>query len=229
MMLEKALHTTVSSGIAIIALFMLTRLMGKKQMAQLNFFDYVVGISIGSIASEYAVVRDIHLAEGLTALVVFTLFSLVLSYVSVKSYRGRKILDGTPSILVENGRLLEANLRKAKITVNDFLEECRQKNFFDIAGIEYAILETSGRLSVLPKSQSRPLTPGDMQVPTAYEGLCTNVIIDGEVIEEHLAAVGRDGAWLKEGLAGYGISGAADVLLAYVDTAGTLRVHGKSI
>ena len=225
---EKILQTAASSVIAIIALFILTRLMGKKQMAQLNFFDYVVGISIGSIASEYAVVRDIHLAEGLTALVVFTLFSLVLSYVSVKSYGGRKILDGTPSILVENGRLLEANLRKAKITVNDFLEECRQKNFFDIAGIEYAILETSGRLSVLPKSQSRPLTPKDMQVPTAYEGLCTNVIIDGEVIEEHLAAIGRDGAWLKEGLAGYGISGTAGVLLAYVDTAGALRVHGKS-
>ena len=226
-MTEKILQTAASSVIAIIALFILTRIMGKKQMAQLNFFDYVVGISIGSIASEYAVVRDIHLAEGLTALVVFTLFSLVLSYVSVKSYRGRKLLDGTPSILVENGRLLEANLRRAKITVNDFLEECRQKDIFDIAAIEYAILETSGRLSVLPKSQNRPLMPKDMQVPTAYEGLCTNVIIDGKIIEEHLAAVGRDAAWLYAGLAGYGIPGAAGVLLAYVDAAGVLRVHGK--
>jgi len=201
--------------------------MGKKQMAQLNFFDYVVGISIGSIASEYAVVRDIHLAEGLTALMVFTLFSLVVSYVSVKSYRGRKILDGSPSILIENGKILELNLKKAKININDLLEECRQKNIFDIAQIEYAILETSGRLSIQPKSQNRQLTPKDMQIPTAYEGLCTNIIIDGKVIKEHLAAINKDITWLQSQLQSHGIKSPQTILLAYVDTTETLRIHTK--
>ena len=91
-MLEKLLHTAVTSAIAIIALFILTRIMGKKQMAQLNFFDYVIGISIGSIATEYAVVRDVRLVEGLTVLVIFTLFSLAFSYIEIKSYKVRKIL-----------------------------------------------------------------------------------------------------------------------------------------
>jgi len=227
-MVEKIIQTAVSSVIAIIALFILARVMGKKQMAQLNFFDYVVGISIGSIASEYAIVRDIHIAEGLTALLVFTLFSLILSYISVKSYKGRKILDGTPSILIENGKIIETNLKKAKININDFLEECRQKDIFDIAQVEFAILETSGRLSVLPKSQNRPLTPKDMQIPAAYEGMCTNIIIDGKVIEEHLVAIGRDMTWLQTQLSNNGITSPIGVLLAYADTAGTLRIHTKS-
>jgi len=226
-MFDKVLQTAISSAIAIIALFILTRLMGKKQMAQLSFFDYVVGISIGSIASEYAVVRTIHVAEGLTALMVFTLFSLVLSYISLKSYKGRKILDGTSTLLIENGKIVETNLQKAKITINDLLEECRLKDIFNIAEIEYAILETSGRLSVQPKSQNRPLTPKDMQIPTQYEGLCTNVVIDGKILEEHLTAIKLDTAWLNTELAKQGITSCKDVLLGYVDTMGILHTHMK--
>jgi len=226
-MLTKIYQTASASAIAIIALFILTRIMGKKQMAQLNFFDYVVGISIGSIASEYAVVRDIDLAEGLTALGVFTLFSMVLSFVSVKSFRGRKILDGTPVILIENGRLLEAGLKKTKLTINDLLEECRQKDIFDMAEIEFAILETSGRLSVLPKAQDRPLKPKDMKVSTTYEGLSTNVIIDGKVIEENLSAINLNKAWLCSELTDRGFIDYKDVLLGYVDTVRKLHVHMK--
>jgi len=228
-MLDKILQTAISSLIAIIALFILTRIMGKKQMAQLNFFDYVVGISIGSIASEYAVVRAIHISEGLTALTVFTLFSIVLSYISMKSYKGRKILDGTPVILIENGKIIETNLKKTKVNINDLLEECRQKDIFDIAEIEFAVLETSGRLSVLPKSQNRPLTPKDMQISTAYEGLCTNVVIDGKIIDEHLTAINLDAEWLNAELAKQWVKGCEDVLLAYVDTTGALHIHMKQV
>jgi len=227
--MQKILQTAVSSVIAIIALFILTRMMGKKQMAQLNFFDYVVGISIGSIASEYAVVRDIHLAEGLTSLVVFTIFSVVLSYISIKSYRWRKILDGTSSILIENGRILEPNLKKAQININDLLEECRQKDIFDIAAVEFAILETSGRLSILPKFPNRPLTPKDMQIPAKYEGLCTNIIIDGRIIKGQLKAINRDTSWLQLELTNKGFNTPADILLAYVNTAGDLHIHPKTV
>jgi uncharacterized membrane protein YcaP (DUF421 family) len=228
-MLEKVLHTAMASAIAIIALFILTRLMGKKQMAQLNFFDYVVGISIGSIASEYAVVRSIHMVEGLTALVIFTLFSLALSFVSVKSYLARRILDGIPFTLIENGRIIEKNLKKANLNINDLLEECRQKNFFDIAEIEFAILETSGRLSVQPKSQSRSLKPKDMQIPTEYEGLCVNVVIDGKVIADNLNALKLDIDWLNQELLNLNITNYTNVLLAYVDSAGILHTHMKNI
>ena len=227
-MLQKASNTAISSIIAIITLFIFTRIMGKKQMAQLNFFDYVIGISIGSIAAEYAIVRAVHFVEGLTALSVFTLFSLVLSSISIKSYKGRKILDGTPEILIENGKIIESNLQKVKININDLLEECRQKNIFDIAEIEFAILETSGRLSLKPRSQNRPLTPKDMQIPTVYEGLCANVVIDGNILEEHLAAIQLDTDWLHAQLAHQGIEDHTAVLLAYVDTTGSLHVHRKN-
>jgi len=225
-MLEKIFQTAISSAIAIAALFILTRIMGKKQMAQLTFFDYVIGISIGSIASEYAVVRNIHPSEGLTALVVFTLFSLALAHISVKSYKGRKILDGVPSIVIENGRIVKSSLQKAKLTVNDLLEECRQKNIFDIAEIEFAILETSGKLSILPKTQNRPLTPKDMQIPTAYQGLCTNVIIDGKILYKHLEAINLTASWLLGELKSQDADYTA-VLLAYVDTSGVLHTHYK--
>ena len=227
-MLDKVLQTAASSFIAIIALFILARIMGKKQMSQLNFFDYVIGITIGSIASEYAVVRNIHPAEGLTALVVVSLFSILFSYISVKSYKGRKILDGIPVILIENGKIIEKNMQKEKLNINDLLEECRQKNIFDIADIEFAILETSGRLSILPKSQNRPLTPRDMQIPTAYEGLCANIVIDGKVIEEHLKAINLDRSWLDKELSKQGIMDCSAILLAYIDTNGVLRTHIKN-
>ena len=221
------MHTAASSAIAITALFILTRIMGKKQMSQLNFFDYVIGITIGSIASEYAIVRDIRLEEGFTAMVVISLFSIVFSFISVKSYKGRKILDGTPVMLIENGKILYKNLKKVKLNINDFLEECRQKDIFDIAHIEFAILETSGRLSIQPKSQNRPLTPKDMQIPTEYEGLCANVIIDGIVIEKHLSAANLDKDWLTMELAAQGITSFDDVLLAYIDVSGVLHTHMK--
>jgi len=226
-MLERIIQTAISSLVAIIALFVFTRIMGKKQMAQLNFFDYVIGISIGSIASEYAVVRTIHVSEGLTALSVFTLFSIVLSHISMKSYKGRKLLDGSPIVLIENGKVIEANLKKTKVNINDLLEECRQKDIFDIANIEFAIMETSGRLSILPKSQNRPLTPKDMNIKTAYEGLCTNVVIDGKVIKENLKAIKKDMEWLNAELAKQGVKRSEDVLLAYVDTYANLHFHMK--
>ena len=121
-------------------------------MSQLTFFDYVVGISIGSIAAEYAIHSDVGAQKGITALVVFTLFSLAVSFICVRSYIGQKLLDGTPTILIENGRFIESGLKRTKLTVNDLLEECRQKDVFDIADIEFAILETSGKLSILLKS-----------------------------------------------------------------------------
>ncbi|MCL2564909.1 MAG: DUF421 domain-containing protein [Defluviitaleaceae bacterium] len=227
-MLDRVLQTVVSSTIAIIALFILARIMGKKQMSQLNFFDYVIGITIGSIASEYAVVRSVHAAEGLTALVVVSLFSILFSYISVKSYRGRKILDGVPVVLIENGKLMEKSILKERLSINDLLEECRQKNIFDIANVEFAILETSGRLSILPKSQNRPLTPKDMKIPTAYEGLCTNVVIDGKVIEKHLSAINLDINWLYTELSNQGVTDCSAVLLAYIDTMGVLHTHIKN-
>jgi len=222
------LQTALSSSVSVCALFILTRLIGKKQMSQLTFFDYVISISIGSIAAEYAIYTDVGAREGITALVVFTMLSFVVSFICIKSYSGRKLLDGTPTMLIEKGKIVEGGLKKTKLTINDLLEECRQKDVFDIANIEYAILETSGKLSVLLKSQHQPLTPQNMRVKTNYQGLCVNVIIDGKAVDEHLRSINLDENWLNAELKKQNFENCTRVLLAYVDNQGKLVVHPKT-
>ena len=228
-MLSSIFQTILNAAIAVSALFILTRIIGRKQMSQLTFFDYIIGISIGSIAADFAIHTTINISDGLAALIVFTLFSICVSFVSVKSYAARKILDGTPQILIENGKIIEIGLKKTKLNINDLLEECRQKDIFDIADIEFAILEASGKLSILKKPQVLPLTPKIANIATDYMGLCANVVIDGKIIDKHLTAINLDKTWLHEELAKQQVATVADVLLAYVDSGGALVVHRKGV
>lgn len=227
-MLHDILSTVLKSLISVSVLFILTRLMGKKQLSQLTFFDYVVGISFGSIAASFAVDPSIDYTRGVTGLVVYALFPIVMSLISLKSCRSRRVLDGRPTILVQNGRLMEESLKRTRLTVNDVLEECRIKNAFDLKEVEFAVLETDGRVSVLLKSQSQPLTPKDMNIGTAYKGLCVNVVIDGEILDDQLRFAGRDREWLFMELGRQGVSDKKDVLLGYIDSGGELVVHIKN-
>ncbi len=222
-------QTIIRSIISVSALFFLARLMGKKQIAQLNFFDYTVGISIGSIAAQGAIDPSISITDELVGLIIFTLFSLILTFVSTKSYTGRKVLDGMPIVLIENGKIIEQGLKKTKLTVNDLLEECRQKDVFNVSDIEFGILETSGKLSVLLKSTKRPLTPKDMNISVNQQGLCTNIIIDGKIIQNHLQLINQDEEWLNIELEKQQIENYSNVLLAYVDDKGTLNIIPKNV
>lgn len=228
-MLAELYRTTIYSVVSVCGLFIITRIMGKKQIAQLTFFDYAIGASIGSIAAQTAVDPAVHYTGGLAGLIIFALFSVLLSWISIKSNSGRNLLDGVPTVLIENGKIIESGLKKNKLTVNDLLEECRQKNVFDLSDIEFAVLETSGKLSILFKASKQPLTPKDMNVPVGYQGMCTNVIIDGEVLNHYLEMIHLDRKWLIAELAKQNIKNYADVLLAYVDNAGTLVVHQKNV
>ena len=228
-MMREISHTALSAMLSVGTLFILTRLIGKKQMASLTFFDFVIGITIGNIAATGAVDETIHYPVWFTGLFICALFSFFISFVSVKSYFGRKLLDGTPTILIENGKIIEKALKSVKLSINDLLEECRQKDVFDIAEIEYAILETSGKLSVLLKSSNQPLTPKDMNMDSVYEGLCANVVIDGKIIDKHLQMINLDQNWLLAELAKRDIKVYTDVLLAYVDSSGNLACHLKNV
>ena len=220
-------HTALQSLLSLTFLFILARLMGKKQVSQLTFFDYVVGISIGSIAADFAVDPSVSDAVGITALIVYAMLPIFFSYLGLRSYTVRKIVDGKPTVLIEHGKILQSNLRKVKLNVNDLLEECRGKNAFNIADVEYAILETNGKLSVQIKAEHQPLTPKDMNIPVPYKGLCLNVIIDGTVLEDKLPLLGKDRAWLEEELKKQGFTDLKGIILAYVDTAGQLCVQLK--
>lgn len=227
-MLEDILNTFFKSIISFAVLFMLTRILGKKQLSQLSFFDYVVGISIGSIAASFAVDSSISFSSGITGLIVYAIFPVLLSFIALKSYRARKLLDGIPTVLIYNGKLIKKNIKKSKMTVNDVLEECRLKNAFDIADVEFAVLETDGLISVQKKSQHQPLTPFDVNIKTPYKGLCINVIIDGHILDDKLQVAGKDRNWLADELLKQNVVSAADVLLGYINNSGDLIIQKQN-
>ena len=219
--------TALKSIISVISLFMLARLMGKKQISQLSFFDYLVGMSIGSIAAVFAIDSSISYYRGVTSLTIYALFPIIMSYISLKSYKARIFLDGTPTILIQNGQIVEHNLVKTKINMNDLLEECRLKNVFDLLEVESAILETNGKVSLQMKASNQPLTPKDIDLTIPYKGLCTNLIIDGDVLFEHLRALKKDSTWLINELKSQNIEDPSNVLLAYLDSNNTIRCYLK--
>lgn len=221
------LSTIIRSLLSFSALFLLARILGKKQIAQLTFFDYVIGISIGSIASECAINPSIDVLAALVGALVFALLSLALSWISAKSFVGRRLLDGVPIVVVEKGNIVERGLKNTKLTINDLLEEFRQQGVFNLADVEVAILETNGGLSVLLKSPKGPVTPEDMNLTVDAKGLCVNVILDGQILHHHLHTLQRDEAWLTQELRKQNVSNPSDVLLASVDHAGALTVHVK--
>ncbi len=181
---------------SIIALFIFTKIMGKKQVSQFNMFDYVLGITIGSVAAEIAVNLEAEFYKGIIVMAVYTIISLIVSFVTNKSIIMRRFLTGVPIVLMENGKLLETGLKKAKYDVNDFLEQARSNGYFDISEIEYALMEPNGKISILPKSKYAPLTPSDLKVKVSYKGLVANLVIDGKIMEENLKEIHKDKKWL---------------------------------
>ncbi len=171
------------SLVSLLVLFLLTKFMGFKQISQLNLFDYIVGISIGSIAAQMAFDPDIPYYATITAMAVYALTEVLISFLTTKSIKLRSFVTGTPVIVIHQGKIIEQNLKKIKYDLNDLLTECRINGFFDISQIECAIMETDGRLSFLPKSELRPVTPKDLGLAPAKEGLVANVILDGNVMQ----------------------------------------------
>lgn len=227
-MINEIYKVSLKSIISVSVLFVLTKIMGKKQISQLTLFDYVVGISIGSIAAELAINDSITYIQGIVSMIIYAIFPILLSIISLKSYLGRKLLDGVPTILIENGKINERCLKKTKMNINDLLEECRLKDVFDIGEIESAILETSGNLSIQLKSINKPLTLKDMNIKSNYEGLCVNLIIDGKILEENLKMIGKDIKWLKTEVYRKWIKNIDDILLAYIDSSDSIKIHLKS-
>lgn len=213
----QVLYIIVLSIASIVELFILCKLMGYRQLSQLSMFDYVNGITIGNIAAEMETSLDDSFVEPMTAMIVYALAALLLSWWSSKSIRARRIISGRPTVLLNNGQLFEKNFRKAKIDLNEFLAQCRINGYFDISQLESAILEENGHISFLPKSGNRPLTPSDMQLTPDRDTLVANIIIDGHIMPKNLKASGKDEKWLNNQLQIYGISDIKDVFLATCD------------
>jgi len=204
------------------AVVIVLRLTGKRQVGQLQPFELVVIIMLSELASIPISNTDVPLVNGLVPIFFLLVAQVVLSYASLKSVKARAVICGTPSVLVANGKIVEKELARLRYDINDLLEQLRAKNFPNLADVEFAILETNGHLSVIPKSQKRPLCPEDLNIPTRYEGLPTTLIIDGRVLEKNLAGINLNTEWLRGELAKFGVRDLKRVLFAALDTGGRL-------
>lgn len=184
------LNIIILSVVSFVVLFILSKLMGFRAIAELSFFDYVVGITIGSVAAEMCTNLDIEWWKGVTAMVVYTLLDVAFIFLSQKSLKARKFISGVPIILIDNGKIIKHNLKKARIELNDLLTFARLAGYFNISDIQFAIMETSGKISFMPIPQERPLCPTDFNFTPEAQSLQVNVIMDGKIVENNLAAVG---------------------------------------
>lgn len=225
--MSEILYIVVLSLGSIIAIFLLTKLMGYRQMSQMSMFDYVNGITMGSIAAEMATSLDTGFEKPLVAMIVYALVSLLLSTVSSKSIKARRMLEGAPLVLLNNGEIYRHNLRKAKIDVSELLVQCRINGYFDISKLQTAILEGNGKISFLQKATDRPLTPADVQLSPQQDYMVANVILDGKVMDENLRHTGKDEKWLLDQIRGQGAKRIEDVLLASCDSNNKLQVYLK--
>lgn len=198
------------------------RVMGKQEIGQLQPFELVIALMIADLAAIPMANTGVPLANGLVPILALLVAQVFLSYAALKSITFRGILCGTPSILVKNGQIVESELKRIRYNINDLLEQLRVKNISNIADVEFAILETGGKLSVIPKSQKRPLMPEDLQIPTKYEGIPMTLIIDGQIINNNLEIINLDENWLSRELAKFGIDNHQKVLFASLDTNGKL-------
>ena len=227
--MNELLDVTVRAVSSLITLFLVTKMLGKKQVSQLSLFDYVIGISIGNFAAEMTINLESSEIHGIWAVVLFGLFAYLINILTMKSIWLRRFFMGTPTVLVQNGKILENNLKKVKFDLNDLLEEVRIDGYFDLSQIEYAIMEANGSLSILPKTEYKTVTIGDMKLKTTKEGLCANVIIDGKIMYNNLSKINKEEKWLNNQLKVKGYGDISKILLATVDINDKLVIYERNI
>ncbi|MBQ9960034.1 MAG: DUF421 domain-containing protein [Oscillospiraceae bacterium] len=221
------LKTLLCALLSIGALFGFSRLLGRRQIAQMSFFDYVNGITIGSVSAELAVCRGEGWQHMLLAMAVYTAVVAAVSLGCNRWIALRRFVEGKPIILMERGKLHERNLAAARLDINELLTMARCEGYYDLSQLEAAVWETNGKVSFLPKSEHRPLTPQDASLPVEAASLCAVVVSDGEVMAQCLQSAGYDVQWLQKQLAALGLR-TADVMLATVDGQGSFTAFAKT-
>lgn len=215
--------------IVLIVLFLIAKMVGKKQVSQLNLFDYIVGITIGSIAADISLDIEKDLIAGLISLFLYGFSAYLISILTLKSIKARRFFTGVPTVLVENSKIIESGLKKTKIDINELLAEARIAGYFDLSEIEYAIMEVNGNISFLPREKEKPVTKKDMKIKCNDGGLTANVIIDSNYMENNMSAIGKDKKWLDQELKIQGHNDYSDILLATVDGNSKLTIYRKNV
>lgn len=221
------LFMVIKGTIAVIYLFFVIKILGKKQISELNIFDYIIGLSLGNIAAEMTVNDDISIIEGLVSMSVYGIFSLFVSFITEKSIWARRLITGEPVVIMEDGKISREQLKKCKIDINDLLQDARESGYFNISEINYAIMEPSGKISFLPKNKYHPITPNDMKLQVSKGGLSANLILDGNIMEENIKTIGHDKEWLLKRLKREGYDNPSKLLLVTCDNKEILTIYKK--
>ncbi|RBP29567.1 MULTISPECIES: DUF421 domain-containing protein [Bacillus] len=207
----------------LIILFAITKWLGKRQISQLSFFEYIAGMTIGDIAAQVSTGLDSKFFHGVFAILIFAVVPFFTGILSLKNKTARDFFEGKSTVLIKDGKILEDNLKKEKYTSDELLELLRGKNAFSIADVEFAVLEPSGELNVLLKKDRQPLTAKDISLKVPNEKEPQTVIMDGNVLDEPLSASGHNRAWLHSELEKLGVV-IENVFLGQVDSYGQLTI-----
>lgn len=216
-------HIIVRSFLFLIVLFILTKVLGKKQISQFTFFEYVSGITIGSIAGEVIMGLDSNMGHGVLAITIFGVITFIVGYISLKSNSFRDFVEGKATIFIKDGKILEDNLKKEQYSTDELGSLLRNKNIFNVADVEFAVLEQTGDLSILLKKELRPLTPKDLGIKVGKDTVPQTVIRDGQIIYDSLASAGKTRKWLDIELDKLNVT-MDNVFFAQVDSYGDLVV-----
>ncbi|MHC0037847.1 DUF421 domain-containing protein [Pseudoneobacillus sp. C159] len=221
--MAESVHIIIRAIVFILFVFIITKVVGKKQISEITFFEYVSGITIGSIAGEVIMGLDSNISHGLIAILIFGVATVIVDLASIKSKKFRDLVEGKSTVLIQGGKIMEDNLKKERFTVDELSELLRRKNVFRVADVEFATLETTGDISVLLKKENRPLTPKDLQMYVPSEKEPCTIIMDGKILNDALAQSGKTRAWLNIELQKLGVT-LSNVFFAQVDAYGQLTV-----
>ena len=209
-----------------ILVLIVMRLMGKRELGQMQPFELVIAIMIADLASVPMADTGIPITNGIIPILALLLVQLVISIINLKSINGRKIICGKPSILVYRGKIDEKVMKKEKFTVNELQERLRQNNIFNIGDVEYAILETSGQVTVIQKPEKRNTIPEDFNIVPEYEGIPYDLVVDGKVMNKNLKAIGKNYNWLKKQVEKFDIK-PEEALVVTIDGKGQIFCQKK--
>ncbi|PJN87793.1 DUF421 domain-containing protein [Bacillus sp. mrc49] len=207
----------------LMVLFLITKVLGKKQLSQLSFFEYVTGITIGNVGAELATKVEGNIIHGVLSILVFALAPFLAGSISLKSKTFRDLVEGKASVFIKDGKVMEDNLKKEKYTIDELLALLRKKDVFDVSEVEFALLEANGDFSVMLKKQNQPLTPKDLNIPVAAVKEPQTVVMDGLILDEPLSTIGLNRNWLHTEIDKLGVT-LENVFLAQANSNGELTV-----
>ena len=216
---EMIVRTTVTFSV----LLLLARILGKEQLSQLTFFNYITGITIGSIAGEVVAHDDTHYFNAITSLIWWSLLTILVSYISLKSSRAKALLDDKPMIIIKNGKILEGSLKKSRLPLGDLNMLLRMQGIFSVKDVHFAVLETNGELSVFKKVAQQSATKQDVKAQIIVpKYMPTTIIADGKIIEKNLPDQGLTEEWVIKQLKKHGVNSVQQVFYAEIESDGTI-------